>query len=171
MTTLLILPPDRRRARRLAAAARTRLGRLARAARRARGGRRLDPAARPLRLRPGRAAVLAAADLVQRPQRLVPRRRLRLLGLADRADRRRDGRRDRLRVLGGTRAVARLHGADAVPHRRDRRRLRRAGPPPLLRLLRGDADPALRPGRRLGRAGTDRRDAQVRASTRWRARC
>ena len=27
----------------------------------------------------------------------------------------------------------------------------RAGPPPLLRLLRGDADPALRPRRRVGR--------------------
>ena len=51
---------------------------------------------------------------------------------------------------------------DALPDRRDRRRLHRAGPAALLRLLRGDADPALRADRRLGRAGPARRDDQVR---------
>ena len=62
----------------------------------------------------------------------------------------------------GPRAAARLLRPDAVPDRRDRRRLHRPGPAPLLRLLGGDADPALRPDRRLGRAGADRRDDQVR---------
>ena len=46
--------------------------------------------------------------------------------------------------------------------RRRRRRLRLAGPAPLLRLLRGDADPDLRAGRRLGWAEPDRRDDHVR---------
>ena len=53
-------------------------------------------------------------------------------------------------------------GAVALPDGLDRRRLHRAGSPPLLRLLRGDADPALRADRRLGRAGAARRDDQVR---------
>ena len=50
-------------------------------------------------------------------------------------------------------------GLDALPDGRDGRRLRRAGPAPLLRVLRGDADPALRADRRLGRrrAGSVRR--------------
>ena len=119
----------------------------------------------------GRPAVRAAAAVVQRPARLVPRRRVRLLALARRAHRRRDGGRDRLRLLGGTRTAARVLRADALPHGRDRRRLRRAGPAALLRVLRGDADPALRARRRLGRPGPARRDGEVRASTRWPARC
>ena len=53
-------------------------------------------------------------------------------------------------------------GLMLLPDRGGRRRLRRAGPPPLLRLLRGDADPALRPDRRLGRRRAARRDGQVR---------
>ena len=61
--------------------------------------------------------------------------------------------RSRTRFWAGRERAARLLRADALPDRRDRRRLRRAGPAPLLRLLGGDADPALRPDRRLGRAG------------------
>ena len=53
----------------------------------------------------------------------------------------------------------------------DRRRVRLAGSPPLLRLLGGDADPALRARRRVGRAGPDGRDAQVRHLHDGRARC
>ena len=64
-------------------------------------------------------------------------------------------------ALGGTRAGARLLRAPALPRRSDDRRLRRAGPDPLLRLLRVDADPALRADRRLGRRRTPGRDAQV----------
>ena len=90
------------------------------------------------------------------------RRAVRLLALARRPDRRRHGRRGRLRLLGGARAAARLLRAAALPRGRDGRRLHRPGPAALLRLLGGDADPALRPDRRLGRAGTLRRDAQVR---------
>ena len=93
--------------------------------------------------------------------RLVPRRRVRLLALARRAHRRRDGGRDRLRLLGRPRPAARVLRADALPHRRDRRRLRRAGSAPLLRVLRGDADPALHPRRRVGRPGPARRDGEV----------
>ena len=103
-----------------------------------------------------------ARELVRRPRRLVPRRRLRLLALARRPHRRRDGRVHRLRLLGRPRPLARLLRPDAAAHRRDRRRLRGAGPARLLRLLRGDADPALRPDRRLGRRTADGGDDQVR---------
>ena len=44
----------------------------------------------------------------------------------------------------------RAYRTDALPERRRIRHLRRAGPPALLRLLRGDADPAVRPRRRVG---------------------
>ena len=98
----------RGRSHHLGAAAQRRLGRCAGAPRRARGGRRLDPARRPLRLRPGRPPVRAAVELVQRSARLLPRRCVRLLRVADRADGRCDGRRDRLRILGRPRADARV---------------------------------------------------------------
>ena len=55
--------------------------------------------------------------------------------------------------------------------RRRRRRLRLAGPAPLLRLLRGDADPDLRARRRLGRAEPDLARRSRSSSTRWPARC
>ena len=110
----------------------------------------------------GVAPARAAALVVLRPRRLLPRRPVRLLALARRADRglRRGG--VRLRVVGRARAAARLLRAAALPHRRGRGRLRRAGPARLLRVLRGDADPALRPDRRLGRRRAARRDDQVR---------
>ena len=101
-------------------------------------------------------------DVDQGPPRLVPRRRVRVLALARRPDGRRDGGRDRLRLLGRPRPPARVLRADALPHRRDRRRLRLAGSAALLRVLRGDADPALRARRRVGRPGPARRDGQVR---------
>ena len=100
--------------------------------------------------------------VVQRPRRLVPRRALRLLVLARRPHGRRERRRDRVRVVGGTRPAARVLRADALPRRRGRRRVRGAGPDPLLRVLRGDADPALRADRRLGRCGAHEGDADVR---------
>src|SRR5581483_6572424 len=76
--------------------------------------------------------------------------------------RRRDGRGDRLRLLGRPRPAARLLRAHAPAHERDGRRLRRPGSRRLLRLLRGDAHPALRPDRRLGRRAADGGDGQVR---------
>ena len=63
----------------------------------------------------------------------------------------------------GRERAARVLRPDALPRRRARRRLRRAGPDPLLRLLRGDADPDLRARRRLGRAGPGEGDGHVRA--------
>src|SRR6266478_2327807 len=45
---------------------------------------------------------------------------------------------------------------------RDRRRVRLAGSPALLRVLRGDADPDLCADRRLGRPRPARRDDQIR---------
>jgi hypothetical protein len=57
------------------------------------------------------------------------------------------GRRDRSRAV-LTRSCSSCSAAVVAPSR--------AGPPPLLRLLRGDADPALRPGRRLGGNATGR---------------
>ena len=57
----------------------------------------------------GRPPVRAAAELVQRPARLVPRRRLRLLGLARRAHGRRDGGRDRVRRSGSAATALRAY--------------------------------------------------------------
>ena len=94
------------------------------AARLARRGRLLDRRARALRLLEG-PAVRAAGVVVQRPERLVPRRDVRLLALARRPDRRRDGRGDRVRVPRRARPAARLLRADADADRRDRRRLHR----------------------------------------------
>ena len=74
----------------------------------------------------------------------------------------RDGGRGRLRVLGRPRAGARVLRADAVPHRRDRRRLRAQDLLLFYAVVRGDADPAVRARRRLGRRGAARRDDQVR---------
>ena len=82
--------------------------------------------------------------------------------LARRADGRLRRRRVRLRVVGRPRAAARVLRPAALPHRLGRRRLLRAGPAALLRLLRGDADPAVRADRRLGRRRAARRDDQVR---------
>ena len=62
-------------------------------------------------------------------------------------------------------------GLMLLPHRRDGRRVRVAGPAPLLRLLRGDADPALHPDRRLGRRAAGWRRRSSSSSTRWPARC
>src|SRR5207248_1542552 len=104
------------------------------------------------------APVLDAGGVVRRAERLVPRRRVRLLALARRADRRRDGSVRRLRLLGGARAAARLLRPDALPHRRHRRRLRSTGPGALLRLLRGTPG-GERGALRRGREGRDLRDA------------
>src|SRR5262249_46552277 len=109
-----------------------------------------------------RAAVRAAGLVVQRPERLVPRRDVRLLALADRPDGGRDDGGDRVRVPGRARPPARLLRNDAAAHGRDRGRVLYAGPPRLLRDVRGDADPALRTARRLGRRRTVRRDVQIR---------
>src|SRR5207247_1137946 len=95
------------------------------AARRPGRGRRLDRLGRPFRLLPARAPARPANELVQRPARLLPRGLLRLLALARRDDRGRDGGGDRLRLLGRARATTGLLRADAATDRRDRRRLRR----------------------------------------------
>ena len=69
-----------------------------------------------LRLR-RRAAVRAAALLVLRPRRLLPRRHVPVLVLADRADGRLLRGRDRLRLLDRSRAPARVLRPDALPAR------------------------------------------------------
>ena len=167
------LPADGRRARRLARAAAARLGRLARDARLARRGRLLDP------LRSQRFDFDDARRSSSHQQhswfsdarRQLLRRPVRLLALARRADRRLRRGGLRVRLVGRPRAAARLLRAAALPHRLGRRRLLRAGPAALLRLLRGDADPALRADRRVGRrrAGSARRSSS--SSTRSPARC
>ena len=96
------------------------------------------------------------------PRDLVLGRLLQLHALARRRRGGRLGGGDRLRALGRPRPAARLLRAPALPHRRRGRDVRRAGPAPLLRLLRGDAHPAVRPRRRLGRRAPERRDADVR---------
>ena len=139
------------------------LGRADRAARLAVRDRLLDRGARPVRLRQGRPPGVEPRDLAEGSRRLVLRRLLPgLLGVAGRADRRRDGRCDRLRLLDGPRPAPRLLRDDAVPDRRDRRRVHLTGSAPLLRLLGGDADPAVRPDRGVGRPGPAERDDQVR---------
>ena len=100
--------------------------------------------------------------MVRRPRRQLPRRLLRILALARRADRRRRGGRDRLRRLGRPGSRPGLLRAHALPRRRGRRRLRLPGSSPLLRLLRGDADPHLRARRRLGWPEPDLGDGHVR---------
>ena len=115
-----------------------------------------------LRLRLAHAPVRAAALVVPRSRRQLPRRPVRVLALARRRDDRRDGGVRDLRLVGRPRTDARVLRADAPPDRRDRRRLHRAGPAALLRVLRGDADPALRADRRLGRPRPPARDADVR---------
>ena len=117
---------------------------------------------RALRLRRQLAAALAAALVVLLARRLVLRRHVRVLALARRAHGRLRGGSLRLRLVGRPRAAARVLRPPAPADRLGRRRLLRAGPAPLLRLLRGDADPALRADRRLGRPGAARRDDQVR---------
>ena len=87
LTTTLILLPVAGALARLAAAVAGACGGLAGAARLARRGRLLDQRARPLRLRRGPPA-RAAARVVRRARRLVPRRPVRLLALAGRAERR-----------------------------------------------------------------------------------
>ena len=136
----------------------------ARLPRRAGRGRRLGRHARALRLRSaGGSSSDAAGDLVQRPRRLLPRRLLRLLALARRPRGRRHGRARSATRSGSAASGTRAYfGLMLLLTGGDRRRLRRAGSPPLLRLLGGDADPALRPRRRVGRAGPAARDAQVR---------
>ena len=171
MTTALIAPPARRRARRVAAAAARARGRRARAARRPRRGGALGRSRSRASTSTEGLAAAGPAELVQRPRRLLPRRLLRLLALARRPHRRRLRGRDRLRALGRPRARPRVLRAAALPDGRDRRRLHRPGPAALLRLLRGDADPDLRPDRRLGRAAAACARPRRSSSTRWPARC
>ena len=151
MTTTLIAIPVARRAARRDRAALELLARLARRAHLAGRGRRVDHRCGAVRLlvvgapvRPARIVVLGpAGELARRP---VP-----LLALVRRDDGRRDGGVHDLRLVDRARPCARLLRADAPADGRDRRRLHRAGPAALLRLLRGDADPAVHPDRRLGR--------------------
>ena len=88
------LPPRRGSARLLRLPRGRKRGRIVRRARLARRGRLLDRRGDALRLR-ARPAVRAAGVVVQRPQRVVPRRHVRLLALARRSQRRRHGRSDR----------------------------------------------------------------------------
>ena len=163
ITTTLILLPLIAGARVLDGADAAGLGRARRAARLAVRGRLLDRGARPLRLRPRRAPGVEPRHVARGPRRLVLGRLLPgLLDLAGRPDDRGHVRFDRLRRLDGARPAARLLRPDAVPDRRDRRRLHGPGPAPLLRVLGGDADPAVRPDRRVGRARPAERDDQVR---------
>ena len=157
------LPARRRRARRVARADAARMGRLARDARLARRGRRLG--------RSRSSASTSRAAALQLGQRHSWFRDLRvsyhvgqygfslwLVGLTS--------------ICGppaaptawwvGRERPRAYFGAAALPHRRGRRRVLRAGPAALLRVLRGDADPALHPDRGLGRPGPARRDDQVR---------
>ena len=73
---------------------------VARAPRRARGGRRLDPDARRATTSARAASSSRSSGPGSATWRLVPRRRLRLLRLADRADGHRDGCGDRVRDSG-----------------------------------------------------------------------
>src|SRR5207248_11592336 len=114
---------DRRRLGGLDAAAQPVRGWLDRAARLARRGRALDRLGRPLRLLQARPAARPADELDLRPERLLPRRLLRLLALARRDDGGRGRGGDRLRVLGRARAAARLLRADAAADGRPGRRL------------------------------------------------
>ena len=110
----------------------------------------------------GGLQLATVARVGREPRDLVLGRLLRLLALARGRNRGRLRRGDRLRGVGRARSPARVPRAHALPARRGRRDLRRAGPPPLLRLLRGDADPALRPRRRVGRRATAGGDRDVR---------
>ena len=105
MTRLVVhlpahLAADRRRDRRVGAAALEVRDRRARRARVPPRGRHLDRAARALPFLAERRAVRAEDDVDQGLARLVPRRRVRILALARRPHRRRDGGGDRLRLLG-----------------------------------------------------------------------
>src|SRR5918993_4535426 len=82
--------PARSSARRLAAALDEPGGRLARAARGARGSRNLDQRADEVRLQRW-TGVRAAGGMVRRSRRLVPRRALRLVVVARRGGGRREG--------------------------------------------------------------------------------
>src|SRR5207248_7042345 len=125
------LPAGRRRAGRVGPAAAAVRRRLDGAVGRAGGGRLVDRLRGPVRLLEARSAARPADELVLRPERLVPRRALRLLAVARRHDGDRNGRRDRVRVLGRPRQAARLLRADAAADRGAGRRVRSAGPAPV----------------------------------------
>ena len=74
-------------------------------------------------------------------------------------------------AIGIRKKRARVHRRHADPRDRHDRRVRRARPVRLLRLLGADADPDVLHHRDLGRRAAALRVDQVRASTRWSARC